>query len=98
MLSQTCKMLIMASTTENKDKGLVRFLSPLALSNMLNPLNSTMLATSALSIIITFKQDPGASALLIIPLYFTSSIGHPLIGMLSVIFSPHKITLMAFVF
>jgi MFS family permease len=87
----------MATTTENKDKGLVRFLAPLALSNMLNPLNSTMLATAVLSIILAFKQDPGASALLIVPLYFTSAIGQPLMGRLCDIFSPHKINLMGFV-
>jgi MFS family permease len=91
-------MLIMSSiTTENKDTGLFRFLSPLALSNMLNPLNSTMLATAVLSIIVAFKQEPGASALLIIPLYFTSAIGQPLMGRLCDIFSPHKINLIGFV-
>jgi MFS family permease len=80
-----------------KDKGLPRFLAPLVLGNMLNPLNSTMLATAVLSIVFAFKQEPGAGALLIIPLYFTSAIGQPLMGRLCDIFSPYKINLFGFI-
>jgi MFS family permease len=79
-----------------KDKGLFRFLAPLVLGNMLNPLNSTMLATAILSIVLAFHQDTGAGALLIVPLYFTSAIGQPLMGRLCDIFSPHKINLVGF--
>lgn len=80
-----------------KDKGLPRFLAPLVLGNMLNPLNSTMLATAVLSIVLSFKQEPGAGALLIIPLYFTSAIGQPLMGRLCDIFNPLKINLFGFI-
>jgi MFS family permease len=80
-----------------KDKGLPGFLAPLVLGNMLNPLNSTMLATAIVSIVAAFKQEPGAGALLIIPLYFTSAIGQPLMGRLCDVFNPHKINLFGFI-
>jgi len=79
-----------------KDKGLAMFLAPLVLGNMLNPLNSTMLATAVLTIVMAFKQEPGAGALLIIPLYFTSAIGQPLMGRLCDIFNPGRINLFGF--
>src|SRR5258706_15545611 len=80
-----------------KDKGLPGFLAPLVLGNMLNPLNSTMLATAIVSIVSAFKQEPGTGALLIIPLYFTSAIGQPLMGRLCDVFNPHKINLFGFI-
>jgi MFS family permease len=83
--------------TGEKDKGLAKFLAPLVLGNMLNPLNSTMLATAVLSIVMVFKQEPGAGALLIIPLYFTSAIGQPLMGRLCDVFNPGRINLFGFV-
>jgi MFS family permease len=82
--------------TNKKDKGLAKFLAPLVLGNMLNPLNSTMLATAVLTIVLAFKQEPGAGALLIIPLYFTSAIGQPLMGRLCDIFNPARINLIGF--
>jgi len=72
-------------------------MAPLVLGNMLNPLNSTMLATAIVSIVLAFRQEPGAGALLIIPLYFTSAIGQPLMGRLCDVFSPYKINLFGFV-
>jgi MFS family permease len=79
-----------------EDKGITRFIAPLVLGNMLNPLNSTMLATALVSILVSFKQDTGAGVLLIVPLYFTSAIAQPLMGRLCDIFSPYKINLFGF--
>jgi len=79
-----------------KDKGITRFIAPLVLGNMLNPLNSTMLATAIVAILVSFKQNTGAGALLIVPLYFTSAIAQPLMGRLCDIFSPYKINLFGF--
>jgi len=79
-----------------EDKGIARFIAPLVLGNMLNPLNSTMLSTALISILISFKQDTGAGALLIVPLYFTSAIAQPLMGRLCDVFSPYKINLFGF--
>ena len=81
------------TTSNEKDKGLARFMAPLILSNMLNPLNSTMLATAVIAIVSHFHQDTGSGALLIVPLYFTSAIGQPLMGRLCDIFSAQKINL-----
>lgn len=75
------------------DKGVGVFLAPLVLGNMLNPLNSTMLATAVLTIVAAFGHTPGAGALLIIPLYFASAIGQPLMGRLCDVFSPSKINI-----
>ncbi len=80
----------------NNDKGRTKFLAPLVLGNMLNPLNSTMLATAVLTIVMAFKQEPGAGALLIVPLYFTSAIGQPLMGRLCDVFNPGRINLIGF--
>ncbi len=83
---------------DNKpDKGRFRFLAPLVLGNMLNPLNSTMLATAILAIVLAFHRNAGDGALLIVPLYFTSAIGQPLMGRLSDIFNPARINIMGFV-
>jgi len=89
---------IFVSMSNRKDKGLVKFMAPLVLGNMLNPLNSTMLATAIVSIVLAFKQEPGAGALLIVPLYFTSAIGQPLMGRLCDVFSPYRVNLAGFVF
>jgi MFS family permease len=80
-----------------KEKGLPRFLAPLVLGNILNPLNSTMLATAIISILLAFKQPTGAGALLIIPLYSTSAIGQPFMGRLCDIFSPQKINIFGYI-
>lgn len=64
---------------------------PLALGNMLNPLNSTMLATALVTICQAFGKDLSAGSLLIIPLYFTSAIGQPLMGRLADIYSARRV-------
>lgn len=78
---------------QEKEKGIVGFLTPLVLGNMLNPLNSTMLSTAILTILTVFQQDPVAASLLITPLYFASAIGQPLMGALCDIFNPIKINI-----
>ncbi|MBB6108634.1 Major Facilitator Superfamily protein [Mucilaginibacter lappiensis] len=79
------------------NKGILRFMTPLVLGNMLNPLNSTMLATAIVPICSAFKQDIGTGALLIVPLYLTSAIGQPLMGRLADLFSAKKINLLGFI-
>ncbi len=80
-----------------KEKGVVWFMTPLVLGNMLNPLNSTMLATAIVSICGYFKVNTGSGALLIVPLYLTSAIGQPLMGRLSDIFSAKQVNEAGFV-
>lgn len=81
-----------------QDKGVVSFMAPLVIGNMLNPLNSTMLATALVAICSAFKQDQGSGALLIVPLYLTSAIGQPLMGRLADLFSAQKVNIAGFVF
>ncbi len=75
----------------------IRMLAPLVLGNILNPLNTTMMATAIVSICGAFKEDLGTGALLIVPLYLTSAIGQPLMGRLADIFSARKINNFGFV-
>jgi len=83
-------------TTELEQRH-IRMLAPLVLANILNPLNTTMMATAIVSICGAFKEDLGAGALLIVPLYLTSAIGQPLMGRLADIFSARKINNLGFV-
>ncbi len=80
-----------------KEVGTFRFTAPLILGNMINPLNSTMLATSIVSICHSFHQSLGNGALLIVPLYLTSAIAQPLMGRLCDVFSARKINITGFV-
>ncbi|GGH73765.1 MFS family permease [Filimonas zeae] len=76
----------------HKQEGFIRFMVPLVLGNMLNPLNSTMLATALVTICQAFGKEISAGALLIIPLYFTSAIGQPLMGRLADIYSARRVS------
>lgn len=68
-----------------------RFILPLALGAMLNPLNSTMLATAMTKICLSFGRKPGEGGVLIMSLYITATIGQPLMGRLADIYSPRKV-------
>jgi MFS family permease len=70
---------------------------PLVLGTMMNPLNSTMLATALTTICHNFSQSISSGALLITPLYITSTIGQPLMGRMADIFSAKKINTLGFI-
>jgi len=74
-----------------------RLLTPLAIANVLNPLNTTMLTTALIAICGAFHQTVGQGALLIVPLYLTSAIGQPLMGRLSDVFSPKAVNRMGLI-
>src|ERR1700712_1996476 len=69
---------------------------PLVLGTMMNPLNSTMLATALLTLCNSFKVSVGQGAILITSLYVTAMIAQPLMGRLADIFSAKKINLLGF--
>ncbi len=69
---------------------------PLVLGTMMNPLNSTMLATALTTICQSFGRNISDGALLITPQYLTSTIGLPLMGRLADIYSPRKINQLGF--
>lgn len=75
----------------------LRFMMPLILGTMMNPLNSTMLATSLFALCNSFKVSVGQGAILITSLYVTSTIAQPLMGRLADIFSAKKINTLGFI-
>lgn len=81
-----------------KDTGTpYRFMLPLVLSTMMNPLNSTMLATALLSLCNSFKITVGQGAILITCLYVTATVAQPLMGRLADTFSAKKINTAGFI-
>lgn len=81
----------------NKESIQWRFLLPLILGTMLNPLNSTMLATALMNLCQSFKVSIGQGAILITSLYITSTVAQPLMGRLADIYSPKKINTIGFI-
>ena len=68
-----------------------KFMTPLVLSNMMNPLNSSMLVTALGTICHHFSQEVSAGALLVTPLYVAATIGQPLMGRLADMYDPKTI-------
>lgn len=68
-----------------------KILFPLLLGNMLNPLNSTMLATALASICGAFSREASSGALLVTPLYIAATVAQPLMGKLADVYSPKRI-------
>lgn len=81
---------------KNKERIPVGFITPLVLGTMMNPLNSTMLATALTTICQSFGRNISDGALLITPLYLTSTIGQPLMGRLADLYSPKKVNQLGF--
>jgi MFS family permease len=86
-------------TINGKSKEQVpwRFMLPLMLGTMMNPLNSTMLATALVTLCNSFKISTGQGAILITSLYMTSTIAQPLMGRLADIYSAKKVNNLGFV-
>jgi len=74
-----------------------KFMLPLLLSTMMNPLNSTMLATALITLCHSFNITVGEGAILITSLYVTATIAQPLMGRLADLYSAKKINLLGFV-
>ncbi|GET25048.1 MFS transporter [Prolixibacter sp. NT017] len=74
-----------------------KLLFPLVLGTMMNPLNSTMLATALTTICHQFSRDVSAGAYLITPLYVAATIGQPLMGRLADIYNPKIINRLGFI-
>ncbi|HEY0274112.1 MAG TPA: MFS transporter, partial [Chitinophaga sp.] len=67
------------------------------LGSMMNPLNSTMLATALVTLCNAYKITVGEGAILISSLYITSTVAQPLMGRLADIFSAKKINTLGFI-
>lgn len=79
-----------------KEKPDYRFMLPLVLGTMMNPLNSTMLATSLVALCNAYKVTAGEGAVLISSLYITSTVAQPLMGRLADIFNAKRINTLGF--
>lgn len=74
-----------------------KFLLPLVLGTMMNPLNSTMLATALATICAHFSENVSAGSLLITPLYIAAAIGQPLMGRLADMYNPKVVNRWGFI-
>ena len=60
-----------------------RFVAPLALGSMLNPINSTMISTALVPIAGDFHASVAQTGWLVAGLYLTSAIAQPTMGRLA---------------
>lgn len=74
-----------------------RFVTPLALGSMLNPINSTMISTALAPIGAAFGAGVAQTGWLIAGLYLTSAIAQPTMGRLADLFGPRRIYLISLV-
>jgi len=82
---------------KNKEPFPLKFMLPIVLGTMMNPLNSTMLATALIPLCNSFGKSVGEGAILVTSLYVTSTIAQPLMGRLADIFSAKKINTFGFI-
>jgi len=75
-----------------------RFVAPLALGCVLNPINSTMLTTALVPIADSFHTSIAETGWLIAALYVTSAVAQPTVGRLVDLFGPRRVYLIALAF
>ncbi|MUZ75287.1 MFS transporter [Agrobacterium vitis] len=65
-----------------------RFVVPLAFGSILNPVNSTMIATALVPIAVNFHASVAETGWLIAGLYLASAVAQPTMGRLADVFGP----------
>jgi MFS family permease len=75
-----------------------RFVAPLALGSVLNPINSTMLTTALVPIADSLNTSVAETGWLIAGLYMTSAVAQPTMGRLADLFGPRRIYLLSLLF
>ncbi|MFJ4655538.1 MFS transporter [Nocardia sp. NPDC088792] len=70
-----------------------RLMTPMILSSVLNPVNSSIIAVSLVPIGIAFGAPASETAWLVSALYLATAIGQPVVGRLIDIFGPRKLYL-----
>ena len=76
----------------------IRFMAPLALGSMLNPINSTMLSTALVPIAESLHAGVDETGWLIAGLYLTTAVAQPTMGRLVDLFGPRRIYLLSLAF
>jgi MFS family permease len=72
-----------------------RFVAPLALGAVLNPINSTMISTALVPIATDFHASVAEAGWLIAGLYLASAVAQPTMGRLADLFGPRRIYLIS---
>jgi MFS family permease len=75
-----------------------RFVAPLALGAILNPINSTMIATALVPISSSLHISAADTGWLIVSLYMTSALAQPSMGRFADLFGARRILLISLVF
>lgn len=70
-----------------------RFMAPLLLGAVLNPVNTTAIATGLVAIGHDFGTGPSGTAWLVSSLYLASAVGQPLMGRLADLLGPRRVFL-----
>ena len=68
-----------------------RFISPLLLGTLLNPVNSAMIATALVPIGRDLRAGPASTAWLVAGLYLAAAVGQPTMGRVADMYGPRKV-------
>ena len=68
-----------------------RFVSPLLLGTLLNPVNSAMIATALVPIGRDLRAGPASTAWLVAGLYLAAAVGQPTMGRIADMYGPRKV-------
>ena len=69
-----------------------RFVSPLLIGTLLNPINSAMIATALVPIGRALHVGPSSTAWLVAGLYLAAAVGQPTMGRIADLYGPRKVS------
>lgn len=75
-----------------------RFVSPLLIGTLLNPVNSAMIATALVPIGRDLRAGPAATAWLVAGLYLAAAVGQPTMGRIADMYGPRKVAVSGLAF
>jgi MFS family permease len=75
-----------------------RFMSPLLIGTLLNPVNSAMIATALVPIGHDLNVGPSSTAWLVASLYLAAAVSQPAMGRIAELYGPRKVNAAGFVF
>jgi MFS family permease len=74
-----------------------RFMSPLLIGTLLNPINSAMIATALVPIGNDLRVGLSSTAWLVAALYLAAAVGQPAMGRVAELYGPRKVSIAGFV-